>query len=66
VRACCHNLCAEEVPGVSKATIIVCPAAIQAQWFAELDRHAPRNTLNVVTYCGQRASSLSSLEGARS
>ena len=63
---CCLALSHESVPGVAKATLIVCPQAIQAQWFAEIKRHTEVDALKVVTYAGQRERSLSSLEGALS
>ena len=60
---CCASLTNQEVPGVAKATLIVCPQAIQAQWFAEIQRHTQPGALKVVTYKGQRNPSLSSMEG---
>jgi E3 ubiquitin-protein ligase SHPRH len=63
---CMRDLCTQEVKGVSKATLIVCPEAIQKQWFDEIQRHVEAGTLKVVTYHGQKSSLLSSAQGARS
>jgi hypothetical protein len=62
--ACMRALSLEGVPGVSRATLIVCPSAIQKQWFEEIQRHVQPRLLKVVTYSGQKSSLLSSLQGA--
>lgn len=63
--ACMRDLCLQEVPHVSKATLIVCPPAIHQQWFDEIQRHAHAGHLKVVTYAGQKANLLTSRQGAR-
>lgn len=61
---CMRDLCLQEVQGVARATLIVCPEAIQKQWLDEIERHTAPGALRVVTYAGQKASLLSSAEGA--
>ena len=62
---CMRDLCLQEVDGTAGATLIVCPEAIQKQWLDEIERHTAPGALRVVTYAGQKASLLSSAEGAR-
>jgi hypothetical protein len=60
---CMRDLALKEVPGVSKATLIVCPDAIFDQWLEEIGRHTEPGALRVDCYHGQRASLLSSHDG---
>lgn len=61
---CMRDLCCEQVPGVARATLIVCPEAIQKQWADEIQRHVEPGKLKVVVYGGQKSSLLSSAHGA--
>lgn len=60
---CCHQLASQEVTGVSKATLIVCPSALLSQWYGEIERHTAFQALKVVVYNGQRKQSLSNAQG---
>ena len=62
---CMRDLCCQQVPGTARATLIVCPEAIQKQWFEEMHRHVEAGKLKVVVYNGQKSSLLSSAQGAR-
>jgi SNF2 family DNA or RNA helicase len=44
---CLLSLAEEEVPGVSKTTLIVCPDAILRQWTDEVERHVTDGSLKV-------------------
>jgi SNF2-related domain len=61
---CMRDLCGQKQNGVAKATLIICPEAIQKQWFDEIHRHVEPGKLKVVTYAGQKSSLLSSAQGA--
>jgi SNF2 family DNA or RNA helicase len=58
-----RDLCLEEVPGITQATLIVCPEAILDQWLEEIRRHTEPSALKVIVYHGQKAALLSSHDG---
>eukprot|EP00850_Spirogloea_muscicola_P012812 SM000084S23148 [mRNA] locus=s84:552074:559947:+ [translate_table: standard] len=57
---CQEILAGDEVKGVCRATLIVCPPAILRQWQDEICRHTRPGALRVVTYAGMRAAASAS------
>jgi E3 ubiquitin-protein ligase SHPRH len=62
-KSCLQSLARELVPGIARATLIVCPESILQQWKSEIRKHTVPGMLKVYHYTGHKSPTSSSKAG---